>query len=113
MDRMEHFRDATVTDGDREVFAHAEGYLGFHEKSHGRKQWHGYFELNKDQHLVSGAHYQLHLTDGRVAEINAADVQGSDTPGKDVHIAEFYVVGEIRAMRRGLRDDGRHRHVLG
>lgn len=111
MERMEHFRDARLLDGETLVLDRVEGYLGVHVKAHGRKQWHGYFELADDQHVAAGAHYQLQLADGRTAEINAADVPGSDVPGRRVHVAEFYVIGEIRNNRRGLRDDGR-RHVL-
>lgn len=105
MDRMEHFRNARVVSGDSVVLDSVDGYLGFHVKAHGRKQWHGYFELTKDQHLEAGARYNLLLADGRLADINAADVRDSDTPGKQVHIAEFYVVGDVRQQRRGLRDD--------
>lgn len=107
MDRMEHFRDARLLDGDSTVLERVEGYLGAHVKSHGRKQWHGYFELTDDQHVQSGAHYQLMLPDGRMAEINAADVPGSEIPGRHRHIAEFYVVGDVRGARRGLRDETR------
>jgi hypothetical protein len=112
MERMEHFRDARLLDGETVVLEHVEGYLGAHIKAHGRKQWHGYFELANDQHVVSGAHYQLVLADGRLAEINAADIRGSDVPGRHTHVAEFYVVGDIRSQRRGLREEGR-RHSLG
>lgn len=112
MERMEHFRDARLLDGETTVLEHVEGYLGAHVKSHGRKQWHGYFELDSEQHVATGAHYQLVLPDGRMAEINAADIRDSDIPGRRTHVAEFYVIGEIRSHRRNLRDDGR-RHSLG
>jgi hypothetical protein len=112
MERMEHFRDAKLMDGERVVLAGVEGYLGAHVKAHGRKQWHGYFELTNDQHVEAGGHYQLHLGDGRVAEINAADIRGSEHPGRHTHVAEFYVIGELRNARRGLKDAGRH-HSLG
>jgi hypothetical protein len=112
MERMEHFRDAKLMDGERVVLQGVEGYLGAHIKAHGRKQWHGYFELTNDQHVESGAHYQLHLHDGRLAEINAADIRGSEVPGRQTHVVEFYVVGDVRHARRGLRDEGR-RHSLG
>jgi hypothetical protein len=111
MEKMEHFRNARLMDGQRELLNNLEGYLGFHEKAHGRKQWHGYFELTHDQHITAGAHLQLMLADGRVAEINASDIQGSDQPGRQKHVAEFYVVGDIRKERRGLRDDTQHRHL--
>jgi hypothetical protein len=113
MERMEHFRHAKVLDGDKTVLDDVEGHLGFHEKAHGRKQWHGYFELTREQHLTSGVRYELMLADGRHAEINAADVPDSERVGAETHIADFYVVGELRSFRRGLRDDGTRRHVLG
>lgn len=112
MEKMEHFRDATLMDGDRLVMDHVEGHLGHHVKSGGRKQYFGYFELHSHQHIEAGAHYQLILPDGRVAEINASDIQNSEQRGTDLHVAEFYVVGEIRNKRRGLRDDSQHRHYL-
>lgn len=105
MERMEHFRNARLVDGDNEALAGIEGYLGFHVKSQGRKQWYGYFELTKDQHVAAGAHYTLVLTDGRAGEIHAADVRSSDAPNKNVHIAEFYVIGEFKIQRRGLKED--------
>ena len=112
MERMEHFREARLLDGETVVLERVEGYLGSHIKAHGRKQWHGYFELASDQHVTSGARYQLVFPDGRIAEINAADIRGSDVPGRHTHVAEFYVIGDIRGHRRGLRDEGR-RHTLG
>jgi hypothetical protein len=112
MERMEHFRDAKIQENGQVVLDHVEGYLGFHNKTHNRKQWHGYFELKKDQHVSAGIHLELQLADGRVAEINAAEVRDSDTPGRDIHIAEFYVIGDVRMARRGLRD-GAQRHTLG
>ncbi len=101
MDKMEHFRGAKLMDGKKEVLADLEGYIGCHEKGHGRRQWHGYFELTKEQHITAGVHLLLVLPDARVAEINAADIQGSDMPGKNKHVAEFYVIGELRVQRRG------------
>lgn len=109
---MEHFRDACLMDGDREVLSHVDGHLGFHVKSGGRKQYFGYFELHSHQHIEAGAHYQLTLSDGRVAEVNASDVRDSDVPGSDLHVAEFYVVGDLRSRSRGLRDDGARRSRL-
>ncbi len=111
MEKMEHFRNARLMDGSKEILNDLEGHLGFHEKSHGRKQWHGYFELGRDQHIAAGVHLQLILADGRVAEINASDIQGSNQPGRERHVAEFYVVGDIRKERRGLRDDEPRRHL--
>lgn len=112
MEKMEHFREARLMDGDLVVMESIEGHLGHHVKSGGRKQYFGYFELHSHQHIEAGAHYQLVLSDGRVAEINASDVRNSDVPGSDLHVAEFYVVGDIRAKGRGLRDDGRRRSHL-
>jgi hypothetical protein len=112
MERMEHFRDARLVDGATTILEHVEGYLGAHVKAHGRKQWHGYFELTNDQHVMAGAHYQLVLADGRIADINAADIRGSEVPGRQTHVVEFYVVGDLRGNRRGsLRDEVR-RHSL-
>jgi hypothetical protein len=113
MERMEHFRHAKVLEGEAVVLDDVEGHLGFHEKAHGRKQWHGYFELGPHQHLKAGSHYELQLADGRHAEINAADVPASERAGAATHIADFYVVGEVRSHRRGLRDDGGRKPVLG
>jgi hypothetical protein len=111
MERMEHFRGAKLMDAELVVLENVEGYLGAHIKAHGRKQWHGYFELDNNQHVEAGAHYQLVLSDGRQAEINAADIRGSEVPGRSTHVVEFYVVGDVRNTRRGLRDAGRH-HTL-
>ena len=105
MERMEHFREARLLDGDRVVMEHLDGHLGHHVKAAGRKQYFGYFELHHHQHIEAGAHYQLELPDGRVAEINASDVRNSEQTGTDLHVAEFYVVGEIRGRRRGLHDE--------
>lgn len=113
MERMEHFRHAKVLEGDTAVLDDVEGHLGFHVKSQGRKQWHGYFELTRDQHLKSGVRYELVLADGRHAEINAADIPDSERAGAATHIADFYVVGEVRNYRRGLHDDGSRKRVLG
>jgi hypothetical protein len=113
MERMEHFRNAKLYSGDQVVMENVEGHLGFHSKSNGRKQWFGYFELHSNQHLEAGAHYKLELADGRVAELNASDVRNSEQRGTDIHVAEFYVIGEIHRHRRNLRDDGTRRHLLG
>lgn len=113
MDRMEHFRHAKVLEGETVVLDDVEGHLGFHAKAGGRKQWHGYFELSRDQHLQVGVRYELVLADGRLAEINASDVPDSDRAGGATHMAHFYVVGELRNARRGLKDDGTRKHVLG
>jgi hypothetical protein len=112
MDRMEHFREAKILENGQVVLDHVEGYLGFHAKPNGRKQWHGYVELKPDQHVSAGVHLELQMADGRVAEINAAEVRDSDTPGRNIHIAEFYVIGDVRMARRGLRD-GAQRPTLG
>ncbi len=113
MERMEHFRHARVLEGEAVVLDDVEGHLGFHAKAGGRKQWHGYFELADHQHLRAGVRYDLQLADGRQAEINAADVPDSGRAGAASHIAHFYVVGEFRNSRRGLKDDGTRKHVLG
>lgn len=113
MERMEHFRHAKVLEGETVALDDIEGHLGFHLKAGGRKQWHGYFELTRDQHLRAGVHYELVLSDGRHAEINASDVPDSERAGSDRHIAHFYVVGEVRSSRRGLADDGTRKRVLG
>lgn len=109
MERMEHFRDGKLYKGDRLLLENLDGHLGYHLKSGGRKQWFGYFELKSEQHIAAGEHFTLLLADGRQADLNAADVPASDVPGRNVHVAEFYVVGEVRSARRGLRDEGRHR----
>jgi hypothetical protein len=107
MDKMEHFREAKLYDGDALLIEHLDGHIGCHQKSPTRKQWHGYFELTADQHIPPGVHYRLVLTDGRTAEINAAEVQNSDVPGSHIHVAEFYVVGELKKAGRSLRDGNR------
>lgn len=102
MERMEHFRDARLIKHGECILDHVDGHLGHHVKSGGRKQWFGYFELRTDQHIAAGEHYQLVFADGRQAEVNAADVPASEVPGRDIHVAEFYVVGEVASARRGL-----------
>ena len=67
MERMEHFRDARLMKHEAVVLDQLDGHLGHHVKSGDRKQWFGYFELKNDQHIVAGEHYQLVLSDGRVA----------------------------------------------
>ena len=109
MEKMEHFRDGKLYFHDELFLENIDGHLGFHLKSGGRKQWFGYFELKNDQHINVGDHYDLVLADGRQAVINAADVPASEVPGQNLHVAEFYVVGDVRNARRGLRDTGRHR----
>lgn len=111
MEKMEHFRDARLMDGERVVMEHVEGHLGHHLKSGNRKQYFGYFELHSYQHIEAGAHYQLELTDGRIADINASDVRNSDVPGSDLHVAEFYVVGDLRKRGRSLRGNDSRPHL--
>ena len=114
MDRMEHFRGARLKDKatEKEILSNVEGFLGQHMKG-SRMQWHGYFELAKDQHVPSGVHLLLVLPDNRVADLIAAEVRDSNSPGKTVHIAEFYVTGEPRLQKRGLRDPSMPpRHTL-
>jgi hypothetical protein len=106
---MEHFRGATLMKHGQMVVEDVDGHLGHHVKSGGRKQWFGYFELRNNQHITAGEHYQLHLADGRQAEVNAADVPASEVPGRDVHVAEFYVVGDVTTARRGLGVVGKPR----
>ncbi len=113
MERMEHFQGARLFDGDQLLLEDLNGHLGHHTKPNGRKQWFGYFELRHDQHIEAGMHYRLELADGRTAELTASDVRDSEPSGTDVHAAEFYVVGELHGMRRGLSDDTSHRHALG
>lgn len=112
MEKMEHFREGRLLKDEQVVIEKIDGHLGCHLKSQGRKQWFGYFELRSDQHVPAGSHYRLELADGRVAEINASDVQNSNVAGTDLHIAEFYVVGEVRSPRRGLREGNGKRNYL-
>jgi hypothetical protein len=103
MERMEHFHGATLKDGDAVVLDGLEGFLGFHVRAQGRKQWYGYFELATAQHIAAETRYRLMLKDGRIADINASAVPHSDAAQKGKHIIEFYVSGDIRGGRgRGL-----------
>lgn len=106
MEKMEHFREARLLEGERVVMEGLDGHLGFHARSGGRKEWYGYFELPDSQHLEAGVHYDLILEDGRKAEIYAGDVQGSHEPGKK-HVTMFYVIGDIQNQRKmGLSGSG-------
>jgi hypothetical protein len=113
MEKMEHFRNGKLLDGDKAVLEGVDGHLGFHARAHGRREWYGYFELPADKHVVAGAHYNLVLEDGRTAEIYAEDIRASNTPGKATHVAMFYVIGDVRGRtgsgsggQRSLRDGG-------
>ena len=100
MEHTEHFRGAKLMDGDRVVLESVDGHLSSRQRSKTRTEWFGYFELNDEQHIPPGSHYQLFLQDGRNAEIFAEDLQQSEVPGKHIHIAMFYVVGDLRGKRR-------------
>ena len=100
MERLEHFRGARLLDGDRVVLESVSGHLSSRQRSKTRTEWFGYFELGDEQHIPPGSHYQLTLQDGRHAEIFAEDLQHSDVPGQHIHVAMFYVVGEIGGQRR-------------
>jgi hypothetical protein len=107
MERMEHFHSARLTEGDKTILDNLDGYLGFHIRSQGRKQWYGFFELSNDQQIVMGVRYRLTLQDGRSVDIHAADVPDSDPKHLGKHMVEFYVSGELRERRRGMESSGR------
>ena len=109
MDRMEHFHGAKVLDGEKVVLDGVEGHLGCHVRAAGRKQWYGYFELDDTQHLDAGARYRLDFGDGRHADINAADIDGQTKAGPGRHVAQFYVVGEVRGHGHRRLDHGPRR----
>lgn len=97
---IEHFRDGKLLQGDQVVVEGVSGELACREKSGGRLQWHGFVEVPNTIHIELGAHLKLVLSDGRSAEINAADIQGSELPGRTVHAVEFYVVGDFHHQGR-------------
>jgi hypothetical protein len=97
---IEHFRGGKLIQGDQILIEGVEGELACREKSGGRKQWHGFVEVPNTVHIASGAHLKLVLGDGRTAEINAADIVGSEHPGRTTHAVEFYVVGDFHAQGR-------------
>lgn len=109
MSHMEHFRDGKLFEGERLVIEGLEGELAYREKSGGRKQWFGYFEVGSQTQIAAGSHYNLKLPDGRHAEINASDIRNSDVPGKATHAVEFYVVGEVRGQSRRSLEHGTRR----
>jgi hypothetical protein len=112
MPHMEHFRNGKVYSGDQLLMEEIDGHLAHRDKPGGRKEWFGYFEVPVDKHIEGGAHYTLVLPDGRVAEINAADIRGSEAPGRKTHAVEFYVCGEVRQPGR-LRGLGSSKPRLG
>jgi hypothetical protein len=109
MERMEHFHDGKLFNGETLALEGVEGHLGYHVKAHGRKQWFGYFELANEQRVDSGARYRLMLRDGRTADINAADIPASDSHNRGRHVVEFYVMGEVRGGARRGMEPGPHR----
>jgi hypothetical protein len=98
---LEHFRGAKVYEGERVLLDNAEGELTYREKSGGRREWHGFIEVPNSIHIEAGAHLKLVLADRREAEINAADIRGSEIAGRATHAVEFYVAGDLHVPGRG------------
>lgn len=97
---IEHFRHAKVTQDARVIVEDVEGELTYREKSGGRREWHGFMEVPNSVHIEAGARLKLTFADGRDAEINAADIRGSEVPGRTTHAVEFYVVGDLHQPGR-------------
>lgn len=109
--QIEHFRGGRVLDGELVIVDGVSGELSCRQKSNGRREWHGFMEVPNHVHIAAGAHLKLELGDGRAAEINAADIPGSEVPGKLTHPVEFYVCGDLPAVKaRGLSGLG-HRPI--
>ena len=107
---MDHFRDARLMLDDRPIVEGFEGYIGCREKSGHRKEWHGYFLIDADEHLDPDLKYTLALADGSRAMIRASDIRDIDPAGSGDHAVEFYVIGDLRTAGRRrscLGDDGR------
>jgi hypothetical protein len=98
---IEHFRGAKIFEGDRLIVENVEGELTFREKSGGRREWHGFIEVPNTVHIEGGAHLKLVLADHREAQINAADIRGSEVAGRMTHAVEFYVLGDLHGAGRG------------
>ena len=97
---IEHFRGARVYQGELVIVDNVEGELTYREKSGGRREWHGFIEVPNTIHIEGGAHLKLVLADHREAEINAADIRGSEVAGRTTHAVEFYVVGDLHGAGR-------------
>jgi hypothetical protein len=104
---MEHFRGGRVSQDGHVVLEGVEGELSCRQKANGRREWHGFLEVPNNVHFAAGAHLKLELSDGRSAEINAADIPGSEVAGKTTHPVEFYVCGDLAEPRGRL--SGTHR----
>lgn len=100
---IEHFRGGRIFQDEQVLLDSVEGELSCRQKTNGRREWHGFMEVPNHIHIQAGAHLKLELNDGRCAEINAADIPGSEVPGKMTHPVEFYVCGDFASARgRGL-----------
>jgi hypothetical protein len=101
--QIEHFRGGRVLFNEQVLLEDVAGELSCRQKTNGRREWHGFMEVPNHVHIAAGAHLKLELNDGRSAEINAADIPGSEVAGRETHPVEFYVCGDLAAPRvRGL-----------